>query len=248
MDKLKYWLKQILILIPIIAIVIAYLYPLTQCILFIVHKVLPLFTEMTGIEKFLEQLPYAFHSVGFFSGIGKMFTCFCILQICWKTTESVSDEIERYGYPLFSYIGVLAIFGFVATWFYPVIFNWVCFASIILFYVLCPSSSGGGGRGSYSYDEDDDEPFYTQTKQSTQTPEYVRTYKFEEVRQLASGVSAIRREYVNGRRTGSGTGFSIAGKLISASPDQLIIEWGNHWQTFDAQNGSRISSVPKPRN
>ena len=87
----------------------------------------------------------------------------------------------------------------------------------------------------------------TPTQPSYQNIENTKTYKFEDVRQLANSVSATRREYVNGKRTGSGYGFSIAGKLISASAEQLIIEWGNNWQTFDAQTGNRISSVLKPR-
>ena len=52
--------------------------------------------------------------------------------------------------------------------------------------------------------------------------------------------------YENGKNTGTGTSINMPGKLISASGDQIIVQQGSQWYTYEAQTGNRVSSCPAP--
>ena len=237
--------------LPLFCIFILMGYLLIQIILLTVNNIIPLFVDdFKGWIEFSNKLPYAFHTdLNDWIKFGRVILFFALTMNLHILLEVVRVDLEYNKYPGLSYLVVLFTVLFIISLIIPIWFNWVCGLSIIAFFgyilftgVSNSESSGGGYSEDYKHETRRDE----RQSYRSETKEIIRTYKFEEVRQFTSQVTAKRRLYEDGKRTGMATGFSRPGKLISASADQIIIQYGNQWQTYEAQTGFRISSTPAP--
>lgn len=233
--------------IPSILLGVLALYVFLQTIAFLLNNLLPNFIDnFKGCSIFFEKyFPFAFHSTTLAMGIGKVAIYFATAIIYAKGKLYIDASKDFYGNPSFgSYL--FAIFLGFYIWALVSVEGFK-FLGVICWLIAWGALSGKTPISDLQANTYCSNNSTMPVKSSSQNIEIAKTYKFEQVRQLANQVSAVRRVYENGKKTGTGTTWSKVGKLISASADQIIIEYGNHWQTYDAQTGSQISAVPKPR-
>lgn len=243
--------------LPTLCIFLLLGYLLIQAGLFIVNNLIPFCSSnFNGFSEFTNKLPYAFHTdLNGWIKFGRFILFFSLLFILQFFTEIVSTNLEYNEYPdWLSYLVVLATGLFIISLFLPIWFNWLCgITSIIVIGKLLIENYTGSDysltRSSRSGSSDNYEERITKLEKSQNTStfqEVQRTYKFENVRQYNTFVGAIRRLYENGKNTGTGTSINMPGKLISASGDQIIVQQGSQWYTYEAQTGNRVSSCPAP--
>ena len=65
-----------------------------------------------------------------------------------------------------------------------------------------------------------------------------------DVRQQGNQVSARRREYIDGQRQGCSHGWGAPGRLVSFSTEQIVVQYGNQLQAYDAQTGFKSWTSP----
>ena len=150
---------------------------------------------------------------------------------------------------LIAYIPAGLLCWFIVTWFNPAMFDqcikWGTIIGLVVFGIcyLSGYTIGGASGGCGSCDNEPisyTKPAKLQTKQTTYEhvkSNPVKTYKFERVKQLPDQVSAYRWEYIDGQRQGSGHGWSAPGRLVSFSTEQIVVQYGNQLQAYDAQTG-----------
>lgn len=243
--------------LPTLCIFLLLGYLLIQAGLFIVNNLIPFCSsDFNGFQDFTNKLPYAFHTdLNGWIKFGRFILFFSLLFILQFFTEIVSTDLEYNEYPgWLSYLVVLATGLFIISLFLLTWFNWLCgITSIIVIGKLLIENYTGSDysltRSSRSGSSDNYEERITKLEKSQNTStfqEVQRTYKFENVRQYNTFVGAIRRLYENGKNTGTGTSINMPGKLISASGDQIIVQQGSQWYTYEAQTGNTVSSCPAP--
>ena len=155
-----------------------------------------------------------------------------------------------------SYVMCIPMGAFITTWFIPKFFNNLCFGLVCLLIIpfvlakLGISFGGGDGYADSSNSVQTERPSKSYTKLSNtntnvrETHKSIETCKFEQIKIQGNGVSATRQVYRDGQRQGYGSGFFAIGKLVSASPDAIVVENFGKLETYEPNNGFRISSTP----
>ena len=245
--------------LPAVCIFLLLGYLLIQVGLFIVNNLIPFCSsDFNGFPEFTNKLPYAFHTdLNGWLKFGRFILFFSLLFILQFFTEIVSTDLEYNEYPgWLSYLVVLATGLFITSLFIPTWFHYLCgITSVIVIGKLlienqsgtsCSINSKRSSRGGRSDDYEERTSKIEKSQNTSTFQEIQRTYKFENIRQYNTYVGATRRLYENGKNTGTGTSISMPGRLISASGDQIIVQQGNQWYTYEAQTGNRVSSCPAP--